>query len=169
MCHIHTSIVSRHLATRGNNKILRTPPLHISNSEEILPCRTRRTFVQLRTNKSPFLKSYLHKIDANTDPSPLYILCSTHIHDTHRLFNCTHIVTPGFVDRPRRSGWPDGRRSWLVDHKLEHRTPPTSKGHGRGILQSQSHDCLIDMPLPYGCLLHPQAALTNCKSQVMQH
>ena len=25
-----------------------------------------------------------------------------------------------------------GRRSWLVDHKREHRTPPTSKGHGSG-------------------------------------
>ena len=37
MCHIHTSIVSRHLATRGNNKILCTPPPHISSSEEILP------------------------------------------------------------------------------------------------------------------------------------
>ena len=24
------------------------------------------------------------------------------------------------------------RRSWLVDHKQEHRTPPTSKGHGSG-------------------------------------
>ena len=37
MYHIHTSIVSRHLATRGNNKILRTSPPHISSSEEILP------------------------------------------------------------------------------------------------------------------------------------
>ena len=37
MCHIHTSIVSRHLATRGNNKILRTPPPHINSSEEIVP------------------------------------------------------------------------------------------------------------------------------------
>ena len=37
MLHIHTSIVSRHLATRGNNKILRTPPPHTSSSEEILP------------------------------------------------------------------------------------------------------------------------------------
>ena len=26
MCHIHTSILSRHLAARSNNKILRTPP-----------------------------------------------------------------------------------------------------------------------------------------------
>ena len=30
---IHIYIVSMHLATRGNNKILRTPPPHISNSE----------------------------------------------------------------------------------------------------------------------------------------
>ena len=49
-----------HLATRGNNKIRRTPPTHISSSEEILP------LAQLRTNTSPFLKSYLHKVDAKT-------------------------------------------------------------------------------------------------------
>ena len=36
MHHIHTSIVVMHLATRGNNKILRTPPPHISSSEERL-------------------------------------------------------------------------------------------------------------------------------------
>ena len=94
MRHIHTSIVSMHLATRGNNKILRTPPPHTSSSEAILPRLTRRTLAQLRTNKSPFFKSYLHKVDAKTHP--------------------------------------DGRRSWLVDHKREHRTPPTSKGHGSG-------------------------------------
>ena len=62
MRHIHTSIVSRYLATRGNNNILPTPPPHISSSEEILPRLTRRTLAQLRTNKSPFLKSYLHKV-----------------------------------------------------------------------------------------------------------
>ena len=53
MRHIHTSIVSRHLATRGNNKILRTPPPHTSSSEAILPRLTRRTLAQLRTNKIP--------------------------------------------------------------------------------------------------------------------
>ena len=37
MCHIHAFIVSRHLATRGNNKILRTPPPNISSSVQILP------------------------------------------------------------------------------------------------------------------------------------
>ena len=95
MRHIHTSIVSMHLATRGNNKILCTPPPHISSSEEILPRLTRRTLAQLRTNKSPFIKSYLHKVDAKSHPSPLCPLCNTHTHthDKHHLFNCTHIRT----------------------------------------------------------------------------
>ena len=91
--HIHTSIDSRHPATRGNNKILRTPPPHISSSEEILPRLSRRIIALLRTNKCPFLKSYLHKVDAKSHPSPLFPLCNTHTHDTHHLFNCTHIRT----------------------------------------------------------------------------
>ena len=93
MRHIHTSIVSRHLATRGNNKILRTPPPHISSSEEILPRLTRRTVAQLRTNKSPFLKSYLHKVDAKSYPSPLFPFCNTLTHDTRHLFSFTHQCT----------------------------------------------------------------------------
>ena len=93
MCHIHTSTVSRHLATRGNNTILHTHPPHTSSSEDILPHRTRRTLAQLRTNNSPFLKSQLHKVDAKTHPSPLCPLCNIHTHDTHHLFNCTHIRT----------------------------------------------------------------------------
>ena len=79
-----------HLATRGNNKILRTPPPHISSSEERLPHLTRRTLAQLRTNKSHFLKSYLHKVDAKSHPSPLSPLCNTH---THHRFNCTYVRT----------------------------------------------------------------------------
>ena len=93
MRHIHTSIVSRHLATIGNTKILRTPPPHTSSSEERLSRLTPRTLAQLRTKKSPFLKSYLHKVDAKTHPSPLCPLCNIHTHDTHHLFNCTHIRT----------------------------------------------------------------------------
>ena len=71
MRHIHTSIVSRNLPTIGNNKIMRAPPPYISSSEEILTPLTRRTLAQLRTNKSPFLKSYSHKVDAKSHPSPL--------------------------------------------------------------------------------------------------
>ena len=43
------------LATRGNNKILRTPPPHSSSSEERLPRLTHHTLDQLGTNKSSFL------------------------------------------------------------------------------------------------------------------
>ena len=116
MRHIHTSIVSRNLARIGNNKTLRTPPPQISSSEELHPRLTRPTLTQLRTNKSPFLKSYLHKVDAKSHPSPLFPLCNTHAHDTHHLFNCSHIVTPGFVDRPHQSaysaGQMDGEAGW---------------------------------------------------------
>ena len=45
---------------------------HISSSEKILPRLT------LRSNKSPFLKSYLHKVDNKSHPSPLCPLCNTH-------------------------------------------------------------------------------------------
>ena len=96
-----------HLATRGNNKIMCTSPQHISSSEEILPRLTFSTLAQLRTNKSPFLKSYLNKVNAKSHPSPPCPHCNTHTHDTHHLFNCTHncthINTIGFMVRPRRS------------------------------------------------------------------
>ena len=42
---------------------------------------TRHTLAQLRTNKSPFIKSYLHKVAAK---SPLCTLCNTHT---------THIIS----------------------------------------------------------------------------
>ena len=48
MSHTHTFIVTRHLATRGNHKILLTSPPHISSSEKILPRLTRLSFAQLR-------------------------------------------------------------------------------------------------------------------------
>ena len=71
MRHIHTSIVSRYLATRSNNKIVRTPLPHICSSEEILPRLTRHTLAQPRTNNLPFLRSYVNKVDAKSLPSPL--------------------------------------------------------------------------------------------------
>ena len=139
MRHIHTSIVSRHLATRGNNKILRTPPPHISSSEEILPRLTCRNLAQLITNKSPFHKSYLHKVDAKSHLSPLCPLCKTHTHDTHHLFNCTYIRTTlspldlwtdptGVMELLTR--WRD---KLAGGPKRDDRTPPpTNKGQGSG-------------------------------------
>ena len=47
---VHTThLLSRHLATRSNNKKLSTPSPHINSSEEILPRLTRRTLAQLGT------------------------------------------------------------------------------------------------------------------------
>ena len=77
MRHIHTSIVHRHLATRSNNTILRPPSPHICSSEDILPRLIGSTLAQHRTNKSLFLKSYLHKVDAKSHASPLCPLCNT--------------------------------------------------------------------------------------------
>ena len=139
MRHIHISIVSRHLTTRGIKKILRTPPPHNNSSEERLPRLTCRTLAQLRTNKSPFLKSYLHKVDAKTHPSPLCPLCNIHTHDTHHLFNCTHIRTTlspldlwtGYtgVTAFLAIWWEKlagGSQAGTSD------PPPTIKGHGSG-------------------------------------
>ena len=92
MCHIHTSIVSASSHKR-QSKILCPPPPHISSSKEILPRLTHRPLAQLRTNKSPIFKSYLDKGYAKTHPSLLCPLCNIHTHDTHHLFNCTHIRT----------------------------------------------------------------------------
>ena len=132
MRHIHTSIVSRHLATRVNNTIQRTPPTHIISFDEILHRLIRRTLVQLRTNKS-----YLHKVDAKSHPLPLCPL-----YNTHHLFNFTHThttMTPLdlWTIRPYSSGCrrhcrPDGRRSRLVDHKREHQTSPLASVNGVG-------------------------------------
>ena len=94
MRHIHTSIVSMHLATRGNNKILRTPPPHIISSEETLPYLTRRTLTQPRTNKSPFLKSYLHKVDAKSHTSSLCPFCRIHTHTTHIISSTAPTYAP---------------------------------------------------------------------------
>ena len=90
---IHTSIVSQHLAERDNNKILRTHLPQVSSTEENLSRHTRRTLSQLRTNKSNFLLSYLHKIDASTHPSPFCPLWRTHEHTAQHLFSCPQIRT----------------------------------------------------------------------------
>ena len=77
------------------------------------------------------------KVDAKTHPSPLCPLCNIHKHDTHQLFNCTHIrTTLSPLDL-----WTDpaGVTALLArwTEKLvggpqagTSPPPPTSKGHG---------------------------------------
>ena len=70
-----------------------TNTAHISRSQEILLRLTRCTFAQPRTNNSPFLKSYLHKVEAKSHPSPLCPLCNTHTYNAYHLSKCTHMRT----------------------------------------------------------------------------
>ena len=91
MLHIHSYIVSRHLATRCNKKIPRTPPPHISNRNNYVFASLVAPLPSQNKQQSPFLKSYLHKVDTKSHPSRLCTLCNIHAHDTHHLFNCTHI------------------------------------------------------------------------------
>ena len=137
MHHIHTSIVSRYLATRGNYKILCTPPPHISSSEEILPCLT---LAQLRTNKSPFLKSYVHKVSAKLHPSHHYAPSAT---PTHTISSTAPSCAPHchpWVDRPRRSectaGQIDGVAGWWSTIR-NIGLPPLAKVMGVGRQQQQ--------------------------------
>ena len=121
MCHLHTSIVSRHLAVRSNNKILHTPPPYIRSSEDTLSRLTRRTPAQIRINKSPFLKSYYATFVTLTHTS------SPQIHP-----HTYHVVTHGFIDRSRRSdgtaGQMDGEAGWLTTTGNIGLPPPTNKG-----------------------------------------
>src|SRR5438445_11535625 len=87
------------------NKILGQQAPEIHYSEEFLPRKTWCTLSHLRTNKSPFLLSYKHKINPTLYPSPLCPLCKNDEHNTSHLFNCTHMYTnythtPEFVECP---------------------------------------------------------------------
>jgi len=90
---IHTQIVTEYTKLLPENKILGQQAPEIHHSEELLPRKTRCTLSQLRTNKSPFLLSYKHKINPTLYPSPLCPLCKNDEHNTSHLFNCTHIPT----------------------------------------------------------------------------
>ena len=109
MRHIHTSIVSRHLATRGNNKILHAPPPHIISSEEILSLITLAALPNPEQINLPFSNHTYNKVDAKTHKSPLCPLCNIHPSSLHLHPHTHHIVTPGFVDRPHMDGGAAGQ------------------------------------------------------------
>ena len=66
---------------------------NVRDSETTLPIGTRRTIVQLRTNKCHTLHSNINKIVEEKHPSPLCLLCKTEPHTITHLFNCTKINT----------------------------------------------------------------------------
>ena len=126
MRHIHTSIVSRHLATRGNNKILRTPPPHLHSSNHTY---TKSTPKHIHHYYAPSVTS-THTTHIISSTAPTY---APHCHP------CIWGQTP-----PEwLHCWPDGRRSWLVDHKREHPIPPLARVMGVGRQQHQK--CVIKL------------------------
>ena len=90
---IHTTIVRDHLWDRPDNKILSRQAPDVDQDEETLPRLTRRRLAQLSTNKPPFLRQYLHKIDIITHPSDECPLCGASPHDTPHLFDSTELPT----------------------------------------------------------------------------
>jgi hypothetical protein len=90
---IHTSIVQKYMTDRHPNKILNKEPPTINKSEESLSRKTRRILAQIRTNKSPLLFTYKHKIDPHTYPNSFCPLCKSHEHDTTHLFSCSQVPT----------------------------------------------------------------------------
>ena len=93
MCHIHTSIVSRHLATRGINKILRTLPPHISSSEERLPASL---VAPLSNSEQTNLPSSNHTYTKST-PKHIhhhYAPSVTSTHTTHIIYSTAPTYAP---------------------------------------------------------------------------
>jgi len=89
----HRLAVNNYKTTLPDNKILEMPAPTVHQSEESLNRYQRRLLSQLRTNKSPFLLTYLHKIDPIAHPSPLCPLCTNQPHNTQHLFQCSYIQT----------------------------------------------------------------------------
>ena len=90
MCHIHTSIISRHLATRGNKKYC----AHLHHTLLALKRDFPTSLVaplpnseqtNLPSSNHTYTKSLPNHIHHHYAPSAT--------HDTHHLFNCTHIRT----------------------------------------------------------------------------
>ena len=83
---IHTETVAAAKSSYPPSKVLHSAPPEISIEEKELPRPTRTTLAQLRSGYSPFLNSYLHRINrSDTDQCPN---CSNAVHTTEHLFNC---------------------------------------------------------------------------------
>ena len=89
----HTKSVEDYINSQVDNELIAAKPPVINPEDESLPRGTNRTLSQLRDDKSPFLYSYLNKIDPQNHPSPLCPLCKADIQNTKHLFACIYIKT----------------------------------------------------------------------------
>ena len=88
---IHTATVKEHLQTIPAHTLLNAKPPAVHRSEETLSRALRRTLAQLRAQKCPLLKVYLHNIGAAQDPS--CPLCGHIEHNTAHLFASPQVHT----------------------------------------------------------------------------
>ena len=133
MRHIHTSIISRQ-NTRGNKKILRTTPPHISSSEEGLLARLIAPLPNSEQINRLFLKSYLYKVV----PNHFHHHYSPQTPHTHIISSTAPICAPHchplICEQTRRrvgiADQMDGEASWWpTSGKIG---LPPSKGQGCG-------------------------------------
>ena len=146
---IHTSIVQTHLMQRNHNKLIHQHAPKISPSELSLPRETRRTLAQLRTNKSPILISYLHKVDETHHPSPLCSLCKTQPQTT---FSTAHTYIPqaiywtsGCLPREWRPCWSGGRDAWQGFSRETGSSDPSTATRRRGRSTTTTEKNLLSM------------------------
>ena len=88
---IHTNTVQEHMQSIPINPLIQQQPPEISAAEMQLPRVTRRTLAQLRAQKCPMLKMYLHHIGAADEPN--CPLCRHPVHNTAHLFECPRVPT----------------------------------------------------------------------------
>ena len=88
---LHTIFVEEHLESIPENTLIGMRPPEVRKEERTLPRGTRRTLAQLRAQKCPMLKSYLHDIGANDTPN--CPLCERTEHTCAHLFSCPSVPT----------------------------------------------------------------------------
>ena len=104
----HTQSVEDYINSQVDNELIGAKPPVINPEDESLPRGTNRTLAQLRDDRSPFLCSYLNKIDLKNHPSPLCPpLQGRHTRHQTPLLLHSHqnpSETPGSLERTRGSG-----------------------------------------------------------------
>ena len=111
------------------------------NCGDVCMCVVNKQFELLEFVMSRPIPSSNHTYTKST-PKHIhhhYAPSVTSTHTTHIISSTASTYAPhchpwicGQTPPGRLHCWLDGRRSWLVDHKRENWTPPTSKGHGGG-------------------------------------
>ena len=108
---IHTTSVAAVINAQQKNKVLQQPSPNISKTEASLNRKTRVTLAQLRSGYSPYLNSYLNRINPTTYPTDSCPDCEQSPHTTDHLFTCPANTTTLSTKEP--SGRTPQRRPTL--------------------------------------------------------